>query len=119
MTLLSINPVNEQTIAEYKTHSADRVDELITEAKAAFEEWRFTPLKERASILRNTASLLKDNRESYALLMTREMGKPISQSLAEVDKCADACLFYADKSWLRTWSSPKRLKALSVMNHWE
>lgn len=98
MTLLSINPVNEQTIAEYKTHSADRVDELITEAKAAFEEWRFTPLKERASILRNTASLLKDNRESYALLMTREMGKPISQSLAEVDKCADACLFYADKS---------------------
>jgi len=98
MTLLSINPANDQTIAEYKTHTTEKTDQLIKEARSAFESWRFSPLPDRARVLRNAAEVLKSNRESYALLMTREMGKPVSQSLAEIDKCSSACLFYADKS---------------------
>ena len=98
MTLQSINPANEQMIAEYQTHTPEKVDQLITEARSAFESWRFTPLPDRARVLHKAADILKSNRDSYALLMTREMGKPVSQSLAEIDKCASACLFYADKS---------------------
>ena len=98
MTLLSINPANDQTIAEYQTHSAEKTDQLIKQARSAFESWRFTPLERRAKVLHRAADILRDNRESYALLMTREMGKPVSQSLAEIDKCAGACQFYADKS---------------------
>lgn len=98
MTLLSINPTNGQTIAEYQTHSKEKVDQLVANARSAFQDWRFSPLGERASILNKAADVLESNRESYALLMTREMGKPVSQSLAEIDKCAGACRFYADKS---------------------
>jgi len=98
MTLLSINPANGHTIAEYQSHSREKVDQLIDAAKAGFEHWRQVSLTERSKVLRRAAEVLKDNRESYALLMTREMGKPLSQSLAEVDKCAGGCLFYADKA---------------------
>jgi succinate-semialdehyde dehydrogenase/glutarate-semialdehyde dehydrogenase len=98
MTLLSINPANDQTIAEYEPHSRGKTDQLIAGARTAFESWRHTPLKDRAAVLRNAADVLRANRQSYALLMTREMGKPVSQSLAEIDKCAGACLYYADKS---------------------
>jgi succinate-semialdehyde dehydrogenase/glutarate-semialdehyde dehydrogenase len=98
MTLLSINPANDQTIAEYEPHTRGKTDQLIADARTAFESWRYTPLNDRAEVLRNAADVLRNNRQSYALLMTREMGKPVSQSLAEIDKCAGACLYYADKS---------------------
>ncbi len=98
MTLLSINPANGHTIAEYKTHGQEKVDQLIDNAMSAFNDWRQASLTDRSRVLRTAAEILKTNRESYALLMTREMGKPITQSLAEIDKCADACRFYADKA---------------------
>ncbi|MCB1669976.1 MAG: NAD-dependent succinate-semialdehyde dehydrogenase [Gammaproteobacteria bacterium] len=98
MTLLSINPANGHTIAEYKTHSQEKVDQLIADARTAFEDWRQVSLTDRSRVLSRAAEILKTNRESYALLMTREMGKPLSQSLGEIDKCADACRFYADKA---------------------
>ncbi|MBT8146740.1 MAG: NAD-dependent succinate-semialdehyde dehydrogenase [Gammaproteobacteria bacterium] len=108
MTMLSINPATGQTIAEYQTHSTEKVEQLITEARTAFESWRFKPLAERAEVVRKAAAILNKNRESYALLMTREMGKPVSQSLAEIDKCADACVFYAEKS--SEFLAPDRVK---------
>ncbi|MEZ5488932.1 MAG: NAD-dependent succinate-semialdehyde dehydrogenase [Gammaproteobacteria bacterium] len=98
MTLTSINPATGQPIAEYEPHSAEQVDQLISNADAAFRSWRQVPIKERSQVLRRAGDVLKQNRHSYAMLMTREMGKPLAQSLAEIDKCADGCLFYADKA---------------------
>jgi len=98
MTLISINPANDHTIAEYESHTPEKVDALIADARKAFENQRGTSLKERSRVLRNAAEILKSNRESYAMLMTREMGKPLTQSRGEIDKCADACLFYAGRA---------------------
>jgi len=98
MSLLSVNPANDQTIAEFEPHSLKKTDQLIANAKTAFNSWRHTAVKDRADILRKAAEILRNNRLPYALLMTREMGKPVTQSLVEIDKCASACLYYADKS---------------------
>jgi succinate-semialdehyde dehydrogenase/glutarate-semialdehyde dehydrogenase len=72
------------------------VDEALARAAAAFEEWRDRPLRERERLLARAGDVLRENACEYAGTMTREMGKPIAQAVAEVEKCAWACDHYAE-----------------------
>jgi len=67
----------------------------LTHAQQAFELWKTTSHKERAALLLQLKTVLAQHRMRYATLMTQEMGKPIAQSLAEVDKCGVLCEYYA------------------------
>ncbi|MGX7667301.1 NAD-dependent succinate-semialdehyde dehydrogenase [Flavobacterium pedocola] len=70
----------------------------INTAQEAFGYWKATPLTQRIAYIRELKQVLHQNREHYAAIITREMGKPITQSLAEVDKCGLLCEYYAENA---------------------
>ncbi len=96
MTIRSINPATEETIAEFAEHAPEQVEQMLAAAARASHDWRRTPLDERARLLRATAAHLRAARPHYAALITAEMGKPITEAEAEIEKCAWCCDYYAD-----------------------
>ena len=98
MSLKSINPANGQEIAAYEEMSTDEVNGIITAVNDAFNSWRKTSFSHRGELLKNAAVILQSNKEKFGRLMSLEMGKPYSQSLAEVVKCAKGCEYYADNT---------------------
>jgi succinate-semialdehyde dehydrogenase/glutarate-semialdehyde dehydrogenase len=90
------NPFTGELGREYEALSAKEVTERIDAAAAAFERYRKTALAQRAAILTATAAILKAEKMELASLMTLEMGKPISQGVAEAEKCAWVCRYYAE-----------------------
>ncbi len=96
MTIQSINPANGQVIAAYDEYTPEQIDAALSEASAAFRNWRKTSYEERARLLQAAAATLRGNKARYASLMTAEMGKPIVESEAEIEKCAWNCEYYAE-----------------------
>ncbi|MEA2303584.1 MAG: succinate-semialdehyde dehydrogenase / glutarate-semialdehyde dehydrogenase [Solirubrobacteraceae bacterium] len=94
--VLSINPATGEVVAEHPVDTASRVEEALHRAHAAQRSWRTASLETRADGLRAIARELRASRQEAATLMTVEMGKPIRQALAEVDKCVWVCEHYAD-----------------------
>jgi succinate-semialdehyde dehydrogenase/glutarate-semialdehyde dehydrogenase len=95
-TIESINPATGAAIARYDEMDAAAVDRAVEAAHAAFLSWRDASFAERAAVTRSAGRLLRERRRDYAELMGREMGKVLAGGLAEVDKCAAACDFYAE-----------------------
>lgn len=91
----SINPVNNQLIREYTDHTPEEVKEIILAVHKEWENWKHTPFEYRAGLFRNAAEILRSNKESYARLMTEEMGKIIRESRSEIEKCAVCCDYFA------------------------
>ena len=91
----SINPATEELIAEFDPWTPSQVDSAVDGVVSAQREWRDWSLEARATVMRAVASLLRDRSERYAQLITMEMGKPISEALAEVEKCAVGADHYA------------------------
>jgi succinate-semialdehyde dehydrogenase / glutarate-semialdehyde dehydrogenase len=96
MALKSLNPTTEEVEATFEEHKAEDVEKALANASRAFEGWRKTSFEERSRRMQAAASVLRANKARYAALMTAEMGKPIRQSEAEVEKCAWGCEFYAE-----------------------
>jgi succinate-semialdehyde dehydrogenase/glutarate-semialdehyde dehydrogenase len=96
--LQSVNPANLQTIETHPQMSPSEVNQIIDLAHNSFESWKETSLKHRSNLMMKAADVLRKNKEDYSKLMTLEMGKPISQSRAEVEKCAWVCEYYADNA---------------------
>ncbi len=92
----SIDPTTGESFAEFQEHTPKEVCELLAHAEEIAPAWRGTPFEERARLMRRAGMILREKRSGHAALMTREMGKPITQAEAEVDKCAAACDFFAD-----------------------
>ncbi|MGE5354373.1 MAG: NAD-dependent succinate-semialdehyde dehydrogenase [Acidobacteriota bacterium] len=91
----AVNPATEEVIATYDELTEDQVYVEIDRAYDAFHEWKLKTFPERRDHMLAAASVLRDNRSSYAKILTVEMGKPISQALSEVEKCAWVCEYYA------------------------
>ena len=96
--LLSINPATEQVLARFPASTPDEVEAAIAEADAAQRAWQRTSFDERGAAMRRLAAHLRVSRDAFARLITLEMGKPIAESLGEIEKCAWACEFYADRA---------------------
>ncbi|WP_166823271.1 NAD-dependent succinate-semialdehyde dehydrogenase [Thalassoroseus pseudoceratinae] len=94
-TIQSINPATEETIAEYAETSESELEHCLQTAEEAFEAWRKLKFAERAERLINLAARLQQRKAELARLASLEMGKPVSQAEAEVEKCASVCEFYA------------------------
>ncbi len=92
----AINPKNGETIAHYPEDDASAVDAKLASADEAFEAWRETPIDERATYLKRASEVLRENIGAYAGRMTDEMGKPIEEARAEVEKCAWVCEYYVE-----------------------
>jgi len=87
----SINPFTGEVMREYNLLSTKKISEEITLSRNVFPAWKSTPVEERASHVKRLAVQLRAENRTYAELMTREMGKPIRESLAEIEKCAWLC----------------------------
>jgi succinate-semialdehyde dehydrogenase/glutarate-semialdehyde dehydrogenase len=92
----AINPATGDVIATYPVHTKGEVGQKLDNAARAFRDWSRTAIDDRAAVLVKLAGVLEANKETYARLMTMEMGKPIKEARAEVDKCAWACRYYAE-----------------------
>ena len=93
----SVDPATGKTIAEYAEHTSAQVNEALDAAATAQRNWADQPFTERSRIMRAVGDALTARREELARLMAAEMGKPIAQGRAEVDKCALVCRYYADE----------------------
>ena len=98
MNLISINPANNKKINSYEEISKDSINQIIDSSFNTFLEWRNKSFSYRAKKMRHLAELLKQKKELLGLLMTKEMGKPIKQSIAEAENCAWVCEYYADNA---------------------
>tara|TARA_R110002020_G_scaffold21009_3_gene71280 strand:+ start:37510 stop:38868 length:1359 start_codon:yes stop_codon:yes gene_type:complete len=92
----SVNPYNGELLYEFRELDKEQINERLAISEIAFKAWKNTTFSERSQLLLRTAAVLERNKETYATVITREMGKPISQSIAEVEKCAWVCKYYAE-----------------------
>jgi succinate-semialdehyde dehydrogenase/glutarate-semialdehyde dehydrogenase len=93
--ITAVNPATDETVETYEPATAADVEDALARADEAYDSWRDRPIREREAHLERVAELLRERTDEYAELMTREMGKPIAQARAEVEKCAWGCDHYA------------------------
>jgi acyl-CoA reductase-like NAD-dependent aldehyde dehydrogenase len=98
MSIQSINPATEEVLETFEPYSASQINQALEQARHAFLSWRETTFAERSAILHRVATYLREHKTELARLATLEMGKPIIESEAEVEKCAWTCDFYADNA---------------------
>jgi succinate-semialdehyde dehydrogenase/glutarate-semialdehyde dehydrogenase len=108
MPLQSINPATGEALEAYEELTSKRTDDIIEGCQRAFLEWRRTPFSERSKLMKNAASILRQNSEKYARLMALEMGKVLREGRSEVEKCAWACDYYAENA--RAFLSPEEIR---------
>ncbi len=102
MKFTTINPATEEVIAEYSTMAQEKVNHIIQESHQAFLHWKDSSLSQRSTYFVQLAKVLRKNKDKYAILMATEMGKPVKEGRAEVEKCAWTAEVYAQHSahWL-------------------
>lgn len=95
----SYNPATGHVIDTYEKHSPEEVETRLDRAERTFDDWwREKDITVRERLLAEAAQVLRANEGRYAELITREMGKPIAQSRAEIEKCAWVCDHYAERA---------------------
>jgi succinate-semialdehyde dehydrogenase/glutarate-semialdehyde dehydrogenase len=98
MPIQSINPATEEVLNTFQPYSDAQIDQALNEARTTFLSWRDTSFAERGELFHKLANYLRDRKEHLGRLATLEMGKPINEAIAEIDKCAWNCDFYADNA---------------------
>ena len=98
MNLVSINPANNKILESHKEISKENINQIINSSYSTYLDWRNKSISYRSKRMRDLAELLKQKKEKLGALMTQEMGKPIKQSIAEAEKCAWVCEYYADNA---------------------
>lgn len=96
MAIESVNPATGETIKTYEELTPQQTAVAIADAHAAWKTWRETSFAERAKRMRSAAAILRQQKEEFARLMAVEMGKPLKQGVAEAEKCAWACEYFAE-----------------------
>lgn len=96
MSIASMDPATGQTLRVYAELSPGEVATIIDSAGAAFRAWRRTSFDQRAALMRQAASILRNRAGEYARLMAEEMGKPVRDGRSEAEKCAWVCDYYAE-----------------------
>lgn len=94
--LKAINPYSGDVIETYAKLSTPAALAAVDAAHEQFLSWRQTPFEQRAQLMQQAAGLLRERAERYGRLMTAEMGKPLTEAKAEIEKCAWVCEYYAE-----------------------
>ncbi|MBK7866778.1 MAG: NAD-dependent succinate-semialdehyde dehydrogenase [Ignavibacteriales bacterium] len=94
----SVNPNNEEVVGEYPTMGHDRLTTVVNEVYDSWNLYKSTSFEDRKVWLKNVASILRERKKEFARLMTLEMGKPFLQGIAEAEKSAWVCEYYADNA---------------------
>ncbi len=95
MAIATINPATGEVVKRFESLRAEQIEQKLQSAASAFESHRKTSFAERASNMMHVAEILEQEKDECAHLMTLEMGKPLKAALAEAQKCATGCRYYA------------------------
>ncbi len=98
MSIQSINPATEEVIETFELYNETQVHEALHDARHAFLSWRNTSFEQRSVLLKRVAAYLREHKARLAQIATLEMGKPIVEAEAEVEKCAFNCEYYAENA---------------------
>jgi succinate-semialdehyde dehydrogenase/glutarate-semialdehyde dehydrogenase len=98
MALQTINPATGDRLASYEEMAPDEARGIIDKSHEAYLGWRVTSFRSRAALMRQAAQVLRSNAAEYAHLMAEEMGKPVRDGVAEVQKCPLGCDYYAENA---------------------
>lgn len=96
MAIQAVNPASGEVLKSYQEMTPAAVQEIVGKAHEAFVDWRRTSFEHRAALMRKAAEILRGNAREYARLMAQEMGKPVRDGIAEAQKSASGCDFYAE-----------------------
>lgn len=96
MQIETVNPSTGRVIATFDAETSEDVSRKVRLGRQAYAKWKKIDLGERAEMMRRLGRVMRKNREDYARTITEEMGKPVRQSLAEIEKCAWVCDYYAE-----------------------
>lgn len=96
MGIATINPATGETLKTFQPLTDAEIAAKLKQAQTAFAEYRWMSLEVRSHFLQAAADLLDRQKTEYARLMTLEMGKPLQSAIAEVEKCALVCRYYAE-----------------------
>ncbi len=95
MPIASVNPATGQILRTFDAHSEAEIEHRLALAASLFPRWRTASFSERAARLLRAAEILESRKQEWGRIMTQEMGKPIGAAIAEAEKCAWACRYYA------------------------
>lgn len=98
MPISSINPATQDILKTFEPLTEKQLEQKLDRAHQAFREHRRTAFNQRASKMQHAAEILESDKESFARLMTLEMGKPIKAAVQEAEKCAWVCRYYAENA---------------------
>jgi len=96
MAIATINPATNEVVKTFAALTEAQVDEKIDKAAKTFQSYRKTPFADRARWMRKAGDILDAEKEALGRLMTLEMGKTLASAIAEAEKCAGACRYYAE-----------------------
>ena len=94
----TINPTTEARIDTYESHTDETVETKLSTAASTFDSWQSRSVVSRQLLAQRLAETLRENKDEYAMLMAKEMGKPHSQGIGEIEKCAWLCEYYAERT---------------------
>src|SRR6266436_3263266 len=96
MPIVSINPATGEKLQEFSPFDDTEIEKRLCHAEKAFSKYRRTTFTDRSEVLEATAELLFQEKKRFAQIITLEMGKLLRDSVAEIEKCARGCQFYAE-----------------------
>jgi len=98
MAIASINPTTGETLKTFSALTAEQIEQKLQLARDTFRNYRNTPFADRARMMQQAADILDTEKSEFGRLMTLEMGKPIKAAIAEAEKCAWVCRYYAENA---------------------
>src|SRR5256885_10873382 len=98
MAIASINPATGEKLKEFKPHNDVAIEKCLKRAVTAFDKHRREPFPKRAQLMVEVATLLEREKNELGRTITLEMGKLLRDSVAEIEKCAGGCRYYAENA---------------------
>ena len=96
VNLISIDPAEGEIVKEYESFSSSKIQEIINGSREVWEDWRLQSFAKRVEFLENLSEQLLKEKENLSEIITKEMGKPLNQSVREIEKCALLCRYYKE-----------------------
>src|SRR4028119_183160 len=98
MAIATTNPATGEILKTFEPLTDNEIEAKLTKSQQAYQAYRHVPMAQRADWLKAAADILENRREEFGKIMTLEMGKTLKSAIAEVEKCALVCRYYADNA---------------------
>ena len=98
MAIATINPATGETLKTFTPLTDTEIEDKLALAQSTFEQYRTTSFEQKSQWLNRAADILEQNTLKFAQIMTMEMGKTLQSAIAEAEKCAKVCRYYAEKA---------------------